>query len=140
MEQITDWNGVPVNISRSRGGVVALVNPWENLIRTSISPWPPPELVQKLYQSRQARAYTGDSFQAATSVLGFYSDLQSSRSEDAVTWSFFGPIVYAEPATRSKFVSHLLSTWAATAVHQRPLSGYGAVCHTLTAWYRADPR
>src|ERR1700733_5260040 len=110
MEQIADWNGVSVKVAKSSGGVVALVNPWENLIRTSITPWPPPELVQKLYQSRQTRAYTGDSFQAATSVLGFYSDLQSSRSEDAITWSFFGPIAYAEPAIRSKFVSDLLST------------------------------
>src|SRR5579872_902948 len=73
VEQITDWNGAPIRIAKSTGGVLALVNPWENLIRTSIRPWPPPELIQKLYQSRQARAYSGDSRAAATSALGFYS-------------------------------------------------------------------
>ncbi len=44
----------------------------------------------------------------ATAKLGFYSDLQSLHSEDAVTWSFFGPLVYAAPSVRSAFVKELL--------------------------------
>ena len=45
----------------------------------------------------------------ATGKLGFYSDLQSLHSEDAITWSVFGPGVYASPATRVAFVQELLA-------------------------------
>lgn len=38
---------------------------------------------------------------------GFYSDLQSMHSEDAITWSVFGPVAYADPSTRKLFVEDL---------------------------------
>jgi hypothetical protein len=43
-----------------------------------------------------------------TKTLGFYSDLQSLESEDAITWSVFGPVAYASPHLRASFAAGLL--------------------------------
>jgi hypothetical protein len=109
MRQIQDWRGHPIQVAQSKGGVIAVVDPWDNLIRTSVQPWPAPELIQKIYQSRHKRAFINDDHVAATAKLGFYSDLQSMHSEDSITWSAFGPIIYADPATRAAFVRDLLT-------------------------------
>ena len=103
-----DWRGTEVDVAKSVGGVLALANPWQNLIGSGVLPWPPPELVQKLYQSRQIRAFRGPDAAIATKVLGFYSDLQSLHSEDAITWSVFGPVAYAAPPARVSFAEALL--------------------------------
>jgi len=87
-----DWNGNIVEFVRSKGGKVALLNPRDNLISTRISPWPPVEIVQKFYQSRQLRAFNEMEKEMLTTKLGYYTDLQSINSEDAITWSVFGTI------------------------------------------------
>jgi hypothetical protein len=108
MERMPDWRGGEVDVAVSARGVRALVSPWHNVVRTGISPWPPPELLQKLYHSRRVRAFVGADNDVATCVLGFYSDLQSIHSEDAITWSVFGPIAYATLEVRAEFVRDLL--------------------------------
>jgi hypothetical protein len=110
MARIQDWRGRTIEVATSAGGVRAVVDPWDNVIRTGVQPWPPPELIQKLYQSRQARAYSRGEYELATASLGFYSDLQSIHSEDAITWSVFGPVVYAVDSVRKAFVSELLES------------------------------
>ena len=109
MAHIQDWRGRQIEIARSAGGVVAAADPWDNLVRTGVQPWPAAELIQKIYQSRQVRAFVDLEHSAATARLGFYSDLQSMHSEDSITWSFFGPVVYADSATRIRFVQDLLA-------------------------------
>ncbi len=109
MGLIQDWQGSSIEVARSRQGVLAVADPWNNVIRTGIRPWPAPELIQKIYQSRQVRAYSGSDRALATAKLGFYSDLQSLHSEDAITWSIFGPVIYASPSIRSEFVKGLLA-------------------------------
>ncbi len=47
-ELVMDWNNNPVISAKSKGGVIVLVNPFQNLISTGISTWPPSEIVQKL--------------------------------------------------------------------------------------------
>ena len=86
MARITDWRGQSIEVAQSGGGVRAVVDPWNNVITTGIRPWPAPELIRKIYQSRQVRAFSGEERQLATAALGFYSDLQSIHSEDAITW------------------------------------------------------
>src|SRR4051812_34726989 len=71
-------------------------------------PWPPPPVIQKLYESRQARAFAPEELRAATARLGFYSDLQSLNSEDAVTWSYFGPFLAETFAERAAFANWLV--------------------------------
>src|SRR2546426_5415092 len=108
MAQIKNWRDQPIEVAESGGGVRAVVNPWDNVISTGIRPWPAPELIQKIYQSRQVRAFSGANQQLATATLGFYSDLQSIHSEDAITWSVFGPVIYAAAPVRKAFVADLL--------------------------------
>lgn len=103
-----DWNGREIEVARSRGGVLAAADFSDNLIRVDGIPWPPPSVVQKLYESRQARAFDGDELTVATRLLGVYSDLQSLHSEDAVTWSYFGPLTVASPGARAAFLNWLL--------------------------------
>ena len=110
----THWDGHAIDLARSAGGVLAFANPWDGVVRGGVEPWPPPELVQKLYESRQARAYRDTDLATATGALGYYSDIQSVHSEDAVTWSLFGPLAYESGEVRVRFVSELLTTVGVT--------------------------
>lgn len=103
-----DWNEREIVVAQSKGGVIAVADVSDNLIRVSEVPWPPPAVVQKLYESRQARAFEGAQLKLATGGLGVYSDLQSLHSEDAVTWSYFGPLAVQSPAARADFLNWLL--------------------------------
>jgi hypothetical protein len=116
MATIQNWHDESMEVARSGGGVLAAVDPWHNVIRTGVRPWPAPELIQKIYQSRQVRAFSGDEHRSAIATLGFYSDLQSIHSEDAITWSVFGPVVYAALAVREAFVRDLLNAIGVSAV------------------------
>jgi hypothetical protein len=107
MRVIRNWRDEDIPVAMSTGGVIATVDPWHNVVRTGVSPWPPPELIQKLYQSRHSQAFAGE-VHVARSVSGFYSDLQSVHSEDAITWSAFGPVIYADSSVRSRFAAQLL--------------------------------
>jgi hypothetical protein len=42
MESIENWRGELIPVARSRGGVVACADPFANLLRGDVSPWPPP--------------------------------------------------------------------------------------------------
>ena len=55
--QLIDWRNKPIEVAKSSGGVLAVADPWNNVIRTGVRPWPAPELIQKVYQSRQVRAF-----------------------------------------------------------------------------------
>ncbi|MCC6446320.1 MAG: hypothetical protein IT210_23060 [Armatimonadetes bacterium] len=63
--------------------------------------------MQKLYKSRQVRAFNGDDLKAATETLGYYSDLQSVHSEDALIWSVFGTIAYMDTSVRRNYCMSL---------------------------------
>ena len=102
-----DWNSHIVETCESKGGTIALVNPFRNFIQTGITPFPPPEIVQKLYKSRQQRAYDGTALAEVTKYLGFYSDLQSMHSEDAITWNVLGTVSHAEQEIQKRYVHEL---------------------------------
>ncbi len=108
--RVNDWRGNEIDLVESNGGVLAFVNPWDGVVHGGVDPWPPPELAQKLYQSNHSGAFVGAANIAATSFLGYYSDLQSMHSEDAVTWSLFGPIAYANSDVRAQFCAQLLES------------------------------
>lgn len=102
-----DWNQTEIACAHSKGGVTVTAHPFDNLIRTGCSPWPPPEIVQKLYQSRQIRAFTGEDKRVCMSGIGFYCDLQSIHSEDAITWSVFGTAARASQSDLKVWLSDL---------------------------------
>jgi len=106
--KMKDWNGNEIAFAQSRGGVTVVAHPFSNLIRTGCDPWPPAEVVQKLYQSRQVRAFTGDDLAICISGVGYYCDLQSIHSEDAITWSVFGTAARAPQAFLEAWLTELL--------------------------------
>jgi len=107
--KIKDWNGKEIPLAVSKGGVRVVAHPFDNLIQTGCDPWPPSEIIQKLYESRQVRAFDGDQRAICESGLGYYCDLQSLNSEDAITWSVFGTVALSQ--------KHLLEKWLGDLFH-----------------------
>ena len=107
MKTLPNWNGDDVILANSKGGVLAFTEPLEGLLRGNVEVWPPPEILQKLYKSNHEKDYEGEDLVAVVESMGYYCDLQSINSEDAITWSVFGPLIYADEATRVKFCTHL---------------------------------
>lgn len=104
-----DWSGKEIITAQSNGGVNVVADPFNNLISTGIVPWPPSEIAQKLYQSRQIRAFSDDIKGVITQRLKYYSDLQSLHSEDAITWSVFGTVGHAHADIRNKWIADFLT-------------------------------
>ena len=102
---LQDWNENKVAYIESKGKVKVLLNPLENLVHTDIFPWPTPEIMQKLSRSDRRKSFTQNQL---SSLIDHYSDLQSLNSEDAITWSIFGPLMYHPKEKRNAFVSDLL--------------------------------
>jgi hypothetical protein len=123
-----DWNQNEIACARSSGGVTVTAHPFDNLIRTGCTPWPPPDIVQKLYQSRQIRAFSGENERTCTSGLGYYCDLQSVHSEDAITWSVFG--------TAARAPQSMLKTWLTDLIALLDLRGVSADHPEVFLWRR----
>lgn len=109
MKTLNNWNDIETRFAESKRGVLAFLDPFEGLLRGSIGVWPSSEIVQKLYKSRHQRVFRGENQTAVTEALGYYCDLQSIHSEDAITWSVFGPIAHAESARRREFCESLFA-------------------------------
>jgi hypothetical protein len=108
--QIEDWNGrsIAVENTKADGSGVWLVFDYsDNLIRTGIELWPPAAITQKLYRSDRTNQAPVEVQKAVKRKLGFYCDLQSLHSEDAITWSFFGPLARATSDARARFLNWL---------------------------------
>jgi len=126
--RITDWNGRAIEAAQSRGNVVAVADFSDNLMRLESALWPTAAVLQKLCRNpRHEEAFDGQARQLLTERLGFYSDLQSLHSEDAITWSFFGTLSMASPVKRTAFCG---SNYRRTKKIARLNSG--AVYHTPT--------
>jgi len=104
-----DWNGKDIGIVVSKVGVIVLANPNANLITNGVEAWPPSEIVQKLYQSRQERTFADDQQEMLNKFLEYYSDLQSIDSEDAISWGVFGTISPAETTIRNRRINDFLT-------------------------------
>jgi hypothetical protein len=109
--QIPDWNGRSIEVLNSQldeSGTWLVLDYGDNLIRTaSPEPWPPSAVIQKLYKSEHLNRADNSVRSAATAKLGFYCDLQSLHSEDAITWSYFGPLVDQPVEIRTGFLNWL---------------------------------
>jgi len=103
-----NWTGKDIPIARSRGGKISVYNYEDNLIIPSRSVWPHPDIIKKLYRSNHDKDFDKTSLEALSVKLGFYCDLQSLRSEDAITWSIFGTLLYFSKHQQVQFVNSLL--------------------------------
>jgi len=100
-----DWNGKEIESAKSKGGVIVVSHPLDGLIYTGCSPWPTPEIVQKLYKSNQLRSFSEDQHAICTSGIKYYCDLQSLHSEDAITWSVFGTMGRVKITQREEWLA-----------------------------------
>jgi len=105
-----DWNKKEIRITKSRGGKISVCNYENNLIIPYRSIWPHPDILKKLYRSDHSKDFDQASLKALSTKLGFYCDLQSLRSEDAITWSMFGTLNYFSKSLQVQFVNSLLET------------------------------
>lgn len=104
------WTGRTVRAWPSRtSGVLYVEDVRDNLVFGQIGSEPLPEAVaRKRSDTAQAAWFDATASAALAARDGSISRLQSVRSEDAVTWSLFGPLL-AEPAgTRAAFLDALL--------------------------------
>src|SRR4051812_2410134 len=102
-----NWNGEPITSFCSKGGVLALADPFSGVVKGNVRPWPPSELIQKAYKSEHGSAFGVDPALVAWSGQ-YYSDLQSLHCEDALTWSVFGTLGREASAVRSAYAAELL--------------------------------
>lgn len=107
---LDDWNNKKISAVRSKGGVFAFPDFSDNLIRVDQGAWPPPEVLQKLYKSEKLWAFAEEDQEPLRAKLGYYCDLQSVHSEDAMQWSYFGPLVYGTEGQRVDFARWLRSS------------------------------
>jgi len=107
--KMLDWNGRPVEAARSRGGVCVLADPLDNLLHDDRSPWPSPEVLQKLTISSHGSAFADDQRAICEAGLSYYCDLQSLHSEDALTWSVFGTLLHASQTALESWLSDLFN-------------------------------
>lgn len=104
-----DWNGKEIRIERSKRGKISVCDYEDNLIVPTNSIWPHPDIVKKLYKSKHVDAFDDHARFELCKKLGFYCDLQSLRSEDAITWSVFGTLQYFPKEHQIEFINSLLT-------------------------------
>jgi hypothetical protein len=105
---VQNWNGRDVEAARSRGGVLAFADFSDNLILPVDGSWPPAEVVQKLVASGRISAFDLPEKAILERKLGYYCNLQSIHSEDAITWTYFGLLSAADIDVRVEFLNWLL--------------------------------
>jgi hypothetical protein len=93
----------------SKGKSKSFVNLLDNLLIPPNSIFPPIEIVSKIVKSEHLKDFDAKYHNLLIGEKGFYSDLQSINSEDALTWSFFGYISKLDDAIRLKFFNEFLS-------------------------------
>lgn len=108
MLKIRDWKNDGIQIAKSKGGKTSVCNYEDNLIIPSRTIWPHPDITKKLYKSDHGKDFEPSSLFTLKARLGFYCDLQSLRSEDAITWSIFGTLNYFPINLQVTFVNSLL--------------------------------
>ncbi len=105
---VNSWqSGISLLLAESKGGVRVTRHPLENMIQHVNSSSPTPELLQKFHASCRFQGRSSEDDRHARDGLGYYCDLQSLNSEDAVTWSFFGTLAYMAPEARHKICAAL---------------------------------
>jgi hypothetical protein len=81
-----------IQIIKSKWKSGAVVDIYDNILIPELFNNPPVELISKLYQSNHLKDYDSKYHDILTKQLGFYCDLQSIKSEDAIVFSYFGYI------------------------------------------------
>ena len=106
---IQNWKSQEIKSAKSRGGKLAVLDYRDNLIIPKKTIWPHPDILKKLYKSNRISAFHELDQKKLKEKLGFYCDLQSLRSEDAITWSIFGTLQLFDEEKRVEFLNSLFT-------------------------------
>ena len=107
--EILDWDGHRMEVARSRNGVLAACYHHHNLIQRASAVGEPAEIIQKLVRSRHSGDFDRKERERLYQGLGYYCDLQSLHSEDAITWSVMGNIAHCDEPVRVRWTRELFS-------------------------------
>lgn len=105
LQEVNDWNGRRLSAVQTSGGVWAFLNYADGLVHSPGNVWPPAELVQKLNRSDRLVYFREEDRPLLTEQLGYYADLQSAHSEDAIVWSYFGTLAHSSSDARLHWYS-----------------------------------
>lgn len=119
MAMIDNWNGQPVAVRRSRGGVLTFEH-WEDNV-LGAPPWPEALLGQVRGYVARPDHFAGGDADALAAHLGRISKFQSVNSEDAVTYSWFGTLAAAAANVRCAAVQWLYDRAGIPATAQNPV-------------------
>ena len=114
---INNWNGNSIDVTKSRGRVIATISPFDNLMYKGCIPGTKiiaSEIIQKLYKSNHEKAFNLISNEWK---LKYYCDLQSTNSEDSLTWSIFSALVYGDNVYKQSFLMNLSE---ALSIEEKP--------------------
>lgn len=106
--KLLDWNGYEMEVAESGDGVLAARFHHRNLIQRS-AVGESAEIVQKLVKSMHLCDFPRKDRPVLTEALGFYCDLQSLHSEDAITWSVAGTVAHCDEAVRAAWTRELFT-------------------------------
>lgn len=107
MKIIKNWNDENIKVIISKGNKIATYNPYDNLIYNNKEIFPKSEIIQKIYKSNQEKAFINEK---EKSTMDYYSDIQSINSEDAITWSIFGTLIYSPISSQIEFTKELFKS------------------------------
>jgi hypothetical protein len=93
----------------SKGSSGAVRSYKENLLIPEGVVFPTAELTSKLTKSGHGSDFADENRRELEADLGYYCDLQSIKSEDAITWSLFGYVGCQSQDIRDRFFNELLS-------------------------------
>ncbi|MBK9290275.1 MAG: hypothetical protein IPM52_01375 [Bacteroidetes bacterium] len=102
------FNKDKIEIIKSKGNSGAVSSYKDNLLIPHNIIWPPIEIVGRLYKSNHLDDFDNSVQSELIKELGYYTDLQSINSEDALTWSLFGYISKQNNEVRTDFLNELL--------------------------------
>lgn len=105
--KLLDWNGYEMEVVQSRKGVLAACLHHRNLIQRASAVGESADLIQKLVRSKHLADFDPADRRKLREILGFYCDLQSLHSEDAITWSVAGTVAHSEKAARVAWTREL---------------------------------
>lgn len=93
----------------SKGKSKSYIDFIDNLLIPLNSIVPPIEVVSKVVKSNHIKDFSDENKIKLEEKYGYYSDLQSINSEDAITWSYFGYISKFNDDIRLDFFNEFLS-------------------------------
>jgi len=102
------FNKDKIKVIKSKGLSYAVTSYKDNLLIPENIIWPPVEIVGRLYKSIHINDFDHSAQSELIKELGYYTDLQSINSEDALTWSLFGYISKCSNEVKTDFLNELL--------------------------------